>query len=77
MYMMTEAFQGYLIEASPIRNSKKRWGIAAIIKKTGQNNIKENKFYADDGITYILEIEAAKECINFSKNLIKKGLVGF
>ena len=75
--MMKETFQGYSIEAMPIRFSDSAWGVSAVVRRSVDGVQKERIVYADDKIRYLLEIEAAKEGINLGRNLIKNGLVKF
>lgn len=75
--MISEKFEGYTIEALPLKTLNDKWSVSTKIKKIRNNIVNEKRFFAEDKIYYILEIEAAKECINLGKNLIKKNLVGF
>lgn len=73
--MLTEKFQHYTIEAAPRRTSKGKWSVSVILKWQVDGKAEERRFYADDGIEYILEVEAAKESINLGKNLIARNEV--
>ena len=75
--MIQESYNGYLIKAHPIKTRTGKWAAAAVIEKIVEGKIRTESFYADDNIHYLLEIEAAKECINMGKNLINSNLVGF
>jgi len=75
--MVEETFESYTIAAAPVRTARGRWSVSTVIKKMCGGEMKEETFYADDRIEYILEVEAAKECINLGKNLIKLNRVGF
>ena len=75
--MIQEKYFGYLITVNPVKVSTGKWAVSTIIEKgLGEEKISKS-FYADDKIHYILEIEAAKECINLGKNLINSNMVGF
>ncbi len=47
------------------------------IKRTTPSGVRTGTFYAEDGITYVLRVEAENEAVNLGRNLIKRNLVGF
>ncbi len=75
--MVYENYNGYLIKASPRKTRTGKWAVLTIIERVIDGVTKRQSFCADDNIHYILEIEAAKECINLGKNLINQNRVGF
>ncbi len=75
MKMIEEVFNGYILKANPVETSNGKWSVSVVIET--DNGEKRKRFYAHDKIYYILEIEAAKECLNLGRNLIKSNLVGF
>ncbi len=74
---MKEDYKGYLIIANPLRGGPEKWSVSAIIEKKSDGDMNSKTFYAIDKIQYILEVEAAKECLNLGRNLIDMNLVGF
>ncbi len=74
---MIEEYNNYLLEAVPRLTHNGRYSVAIAISKCEKNTTQNKVFVADDKIWYILEIEAAKESINFGKNLIFRNMVGF
>ena len=68
--MLEELYKGYRIIAEPVKMDNGRWAVNTIVEKSINDKNEKRSFYADDGISYILEIEAAKESINFGKHLI-------
>ncbi len=74
---MEDKYLGYSLVALPQETSNGRWSVAVSIKKQIGNIKKEQIFFADDGISYILKVEAEKECINLGRNLIKNKVVYF
>ena len=74
---MQESYFGYTLSSLTRRTRNGRYSVAVKISREGTEEKQERTFYADDGIWYMLEVEAAKECINLGKNLINKSLVGF
>ncbi len=74
---MHDSLAGYHIIADPRPMTDGRWAVAVIIQKSLNGVQNEQVFVAEDGIHYILEVEAAKEAINLGKNLITKGRTDF
>lgn len=74
---MTESYGEYSLEPLPKKVRSGRYSVNVIISRIVGGKQKSLRFSADDGIHYILEIEAAKEAINLGRNLIDRGLVGF
>lgn len=70
---MIEEYKGYTLESRQKRVRKEKWSVNVQI--SNENSV--NTFFSNDGILYILEIEAALESINLGKNLIDRNLVGF
>ena len=62
-------------KAVPLRNGRFAVGVE-VARRTAEGERRE-VFYAEDGISYILEIEAQKEGLNLAKNLIDRNIVGF
>ena len=62
-------------KALPLPNGRFAVGVE-VTRQTSQGNLRE-MFYAQDGISYILEIEAQKEGLNLARNLIDRNMVGF
>lgn len=75
--MLVEEFRGYIIKACPVETKNRRWSVSTVIEKMSGDKKISRHFHAEDNIYYILEIEAAKECINLGRNLIKANLIGF
>lgn len=74
--MITEAYNGYVLEAAPYQTDNGKRGMAVKIRKTGETAESAKSFHAYDRIWYLLEIEAAKESINLGKNPINRNLTG-
>ena len=74
--MTMEIYRGYTIESLPVRKPGNRWAVSVEIHGTEDGRTTNRIFHADDGIEYLLEVEAAKEGINLARNLIDRGLVG-
>lgn len=72
--MITEDFGQFKLTAKPRKTRQGRWTVAVEIQKMGMNN-ESSIFFADDGISYILEEEAAKECLNLGRNLINRNQI--
>ncbi len=77
MIPLEENFRGYTIKASPLRTGNGRWSVCTLIRRVQDIPGTEHRFHDDGKLSYLLEIEAAKECINLGKNLIRRNLVGF
>lgn len=75
--MLEEYFEDYKLTAVPRKTFNGRWAVVVKISKVVNDSTKEEIFFADDKIWYILEIEAAKEAINLGKNLIRNNIVDF
>ena len=75
--MISEEYEGYTIHAAPVGKGPEKWAVSVIISKKLDGITRSRKYTADDGICYILEIEAAKECLNLGRNLIKSGRLDF
>ncbi|MBI9103022.1 MAG: hypothetical protein JEY99_11445 [Spirochaetales bacterium] len=75
--MITEQFGEYTLTGLPGRKGSQRYSVGVIIEKNKDGLKNKQIFQAEDGICYILAIEAAKEGINLGKNLIKQNRVGF
>jgi hypothetical protein len=71
---MKEEYKGYLIIATPLREGPEKWSVSVIIEKNRDGEKYIKTFYAFDKIQYILEVEAAKECLNLGRNLIDMNL---
>ena len=70
--MITEEYRQFRLTAKPRATRQGRWSVAVEIQKIGETK-EPSTFFADDGISYILEEEAAKECLNLGRNLINRG----
>ena len=78
-----ERYRGYRIEPAPFATPSGRWGVAVRIAPEygdagGVVDAADSTwqtYRAEDGITYILEIEAAKESTNLARNLIDRGMI--
>ena len=73
--MIQEAYKDYIIIAVPKKTRNSKWTVAVKLEKSFNRNSKQEYYEAVDNIEYILEIEAAKECINLGKNLINKNMI--
>ncbi len=73
--MIQETYKDYIIIAVPKKTRNSKWMVAVKIEKSFNGNSKQEYYEAVDNIEYILEIEAAKECINLGKNLINKNMI--
>ncbi len=73
MKVPEEQFRGYILKACPGQTRSGRW--SAAVQITSLQGQFSDFFYSDDGISYILEEEAAKESLNLGKNLVKKGMI--
>ena len=71
------SYQGYEILPLPGMERNGRWSVAVRISRSTSEGVKTDNFIARDGISYILEEEAEKECINLAKNLIMTNQAGF
>ncbi|MDC7235742.1 MAG: hypothetical protein PQJ58_21140 [Spirochaetales bacterium] len=69
--MISDKYREYTLTACPRKTRQGRWSVAVEIRRTGENT-KPSTFFAEDGISYILEEEAAKECLNLGRNLINR-----
>ena len=76
--MIKETFDGYMLSARPVRKGLEKFAVSVEISRENMHGeMLKKRFFAADGICYILEIEAAKESINLGRNLIKRNMVGF
>ena len=74
---MEETFRNYSLKAAPVKTQRGKWSVCVTICRENDGKTESERFYADDGIEYILEVEAEKESINLGRNLIKNGRVRF
>ena len=74
---MTETYGEYTLEALPRQVRIGRYSVNVLVSRMIEGKRKSVRFSADDGIYYILEIEAVKESFNLGRNLIDRGLTGF
>jgi hypothetical protein len=74
---MTAHFRDYTLTPKPARTSDGRFAVTVQVERKTPKGFHRATFHADDGITYILCVEAEKEAINLGKNLIKRNLIGF
>jgi hypothetical protein len=74
---MNDNYMGYSLLAMPQATSNGRWSVAVSIKQWIGDSLKEQVFFDDARLSYILKFEAEKECINLGKNLIDKKVVRF
>ena len=72
--MITEEYRQFKLTAKPRATRQERWSVAVEIQKIGEAK-EPSTFFADDGISYILEEEAAKESLNLGRNLINRGQI--
>ncbi len=72
--IISEDYKQHRLTACPRKTRQGRWSVAVEICNLPALD-KSRTFYADDGISYILEEEAAKECLNLGRNLIDKNMV--
>ena len=62
---MRDEYHGRVIESVPVSDADGRWRVAV--------RIDGKLFAADDGIGYILKVEAEKECLNTGRRLVDLG----
>ena len=74
---MTAYFKDYTLTPKPGRTSHDRFAVTVQVERKTPTGLHRETFYAKDGITYILRVEAEKEAINLGKNLIKRNMIGF
>lgn len=74
---MTVHFEDYKITAKPARATDGRFAVNVEVERRSPTGVQRETFYAEDGITYILYVEAEQEAINLGRNLIKRNLIGF
>jgi hypothetical protein len=74
---MMRSYRGYTILPRPVRKCDNRWAVGVEIGHALADRTVRNIFRAEDGVEYLLEVEAAKEGINLARNLIDRDLVGF
>jgi len=74
---VTEIYGEYTLEALPRKVRSGRFSVNVRVSRIIEGKRKSVSFSADDGIHYILEIEAVKECFNLGRNLVDRGLTGF
>jgi len=74
---VTETYGEYTLEALPRQVRIGRYSVNVLVSRMIEGKRKSVRFSADDGIYYILEIEAVKESFNLGRNLIDRGLTGF
>ena len=77
MTVMQKSYGDYRLTACPVLLNSGRWAVGVTIGRYTGGILRSESFYASDGISYILEVEAEKEGINLGKNLINSGRVGF
>lgn len=75
MINLKENYRNYQLTAMPQKTAKGKWSVAVLIKKSHIQSRVSETFYADDGIEYILEVEAAKECLNLGRRMIDLGQI--
>jgi len=75
--VLREIFQGYELTAVPRKTAVGKWSVAVRISGPENGTRVERTFAADEGIAYILEIEAERECLNLGRNLIRNNRIGF
>jgi hypothetical protein len=73
---LEELYKGYNIISIPFRKAG-RWGVSASIHLMAGPIESQKNHFKDEKITYILEIEAAKEGINLGKRMIDRNMHGF
>ncbi len=73
---MRLSYNGYELQTECRQKEDKRYFVCVLIEKEIHGEKKYGKYF-DTSNTYVLEIEAEKEAINFGKNLIKLGIVNF
>ncbi|HCM26942.1 MAG: hypothetical protein A2Z99_04065 [Treponema sp. GWB1_62_6] len=66
------AYRGYSIRSIPKKTAGGRWSVAVALTAETGGEPKTEKYFAEDGISYILEIEACKEGLNLGRNLIDR-----
>ncbi|MDA3957799.1 hypothetical protein [Oceanispirochaeta sp.] len=72
--IISEDYKQHRLTARPRLTRQSRWTVAVEI--ISLPDLKSPQvFYAEDGISYILEEEAAKECLNLGRNLVDKKMV--
>lgn len=54
-----------------------RYAVSVRIEKSFMTGTSSGSFDAQDGISYLLEEEAAREALKLGRNLVKGGFVGF
>ena len=64
--------RGRVLVARPRREPSGRWSVA--VRITGPAGIPAREFHAEDGISYILEEEAASEALRLGRSLIERGM---
>jgi hypothetical protein len=72
-----ETYQKYALIPKTSKTHDGRWAVGVEIGGTVDGKAVKRLFRAEDGISYLLEIEAEKEGINLGRNLVNRGLVGF
>ena len=73
----TEEYQGYHLNAAPIKMHNGRWAVSVLISRQIDGAGQKKTFFADDKIWYILKEEAGKEAINLGRNIINRNMTGF
>ncbi len=71
--MLQEVYGIYLIEALPRIVHGKRYGVCVRISTQGALPSRQVVYEENANVSFELQIEAEKECINFGKNLINAG----
>ncbi len=65
-------YRGYSIRSVPKKTAGGRWSVAVALTMETGGGPETETYYAEDGISYILEIEACKEGLNLGRNLIDR-----
>lgn len=70
---MQDRYNGYLIVSDSQKFQSGKWSVSVFVERDeGRDGISRQRFSAEDGIEYILEIEAIHESINLGKRLIDR-----
>jgi hypothetical protein len=75
--MLKETYKHFAIEALPKLTDRNRFAVAVKIARQGDESGKFQVYEANDHLSYTLQIEAEKECINFGKHLIDMKMLGW
>ena len=74
--MLREIYKHCIIEALPKLTDGKRFTVAVKIAQQCDESRKFQVYEANDCLSYTLQIEAEKECINFGRHLIDLKMFG-